>query len=151
MDWIRYANLGDWIGLFEEVNPGALNKEGAYSKKSLQVLIIIIWYAMMGNILSDQLFPRLLIRVQGLGWVEHGWDHLRAKTMMQKNNKHQNGKTDNPDQEIYDPWEVWPFKLIFLILLLLKILSMQMRVKGLPCLSGGWRSPSPAWPGQGAP
>ena len=31
-------HLGDWIGLFEAVEPGALQEEGAHSKKSLQVL-----------------------------------------------------------------------------------------------------------------
>ena len=34
----RDANLGDWIGLLEELEPGELLEEGAHSKKSLQVL-----------------------------------------------------------------------------------------------------------------
>ena len=35
---IMFADLGDWIGLLEAVEPGALHEERAHSKKSLQVL-----------------------------------------------------------------------------------------------------------------
>ena len=101
--------LGDWIGLLDTVDPGSLEEERAHSKKSLQVLHVrwqlsyqMIRYQMItyicdhlisdctygiyrirwshGDILSDQPFLRLLIGVQGLRWVEHGWDHLKVKT-----------------------------------------------------------------------